>query len=102
VFWRSDIEKRAQAVVLRDIFGNPFRAVALDPTWRTPAILRLAEAAFEERELPSGLLDPARLALLADALEEEGCTTAELLTHLRSGGEHVRGCWVVDAVLGRE
>ncbi|MCI0462973.1 MAG: hypothetical protein L0Z62_39000 [Gemmataceae bacterium] len=98
--WQSRTEPDF-AGVLREIVGNPFRPVALDPAWRTPAVVPLAQAAYE-RALPSGRLDPARLAILADALEESGCTSAELLAHLRSGGEHVRGCWGLDLVLGRE
>jgi hypothetical protein len=92
---------REQAVVLRDIF-NPFRPVPLDAAWRTLDVLALAHAAYEERHLPSGHLDPACLSVLCDALEDAGCPPdAELLGHLRSPGPHVRGCWGVDAVLGR-
>jgi hypothetical protein len=43
-----------------------------------------------------------RIPLLADALEDAGCTDAELLGHLRGPGPHVRGCWAVDVVLGKE
>jgi hypothetical protein len=89
------------ARLLRDVFGNPFRPVALDPAWGTPTVLALAEAAYAERLLPSGELDPARLAVLADALEEASCSNPDILGHLRSPGPHVRGCWGVDAVLGR-
>jgi hypothetical protein len=62
---------------------------------------RLAEAAHDNRLLPSGELDQTRLAVLADALEEASCTDAQLLRHLRSEGPHYRGCFVVDAILGR-
>jgi hypothetical protein len=61
----------------------------------------LARAAYENRRLPEGTLDPTRLALLADALEDAGCTDAGLLGHLRGPGPHVRGCWAVDLVLGK-
>ena len=87
--------------ILRDLFGNPFRPVTVDPTWQTPAILQQAQAAYAERELPGGHLDPARLATLADALEKAGCDNANILAHLRSLGPHVRGCWAVDLVLGK-
>jgi hypothetical protein len=50
----------------------------------------------------AGRLDPTRLAVLADALEEAGCADAELLGHLRGPGLHVRGCWAVDSLLGRQ
>jgi hypothetical protein len=64
-------------------------------------VVRLAQAAYEERQMPAGTLDNTRLAVLADALEEAGCDNADILAHCRSGGEHVRGCWVVDLILGK-
>jgi hypothetical protein len=92
------------AVLLRDIFGNPLRPVSISPVvlaWNDAAIVRLAQAAYDERHLPEGTLDNGRLAVLADALEEAGCQDKDILAHCRSGGEHVRGCWVVDALLGK-
>jgi hypothetical protein len=83
------------------VFGNPFRPVPLDPTWRTPAVVQLAQAAYEERSLPSGVLDPDRLVVLSDALEEAGCTDQAILGHLRGPGPHCRGCWCVDFLTGR-
>lgn len=53
----------------------------------------------DERQLPSGHLDAGRLAILADALEEGGGANADILSHCRSPGPHVRGCWVVDLIL---
>jgi hypothetical protein len=94
-----------RTALLRCLFGNPFRPVALDPgwlTWHDGAVVKLAQAAYEERELPAGHLDTARLAVLADALEDAGCTDATILDHLRGPGLHVRGCWVVDTLLGKE
>ena len=91
----------ARADLLRDIFGNPFRPVSVSPSWRTPQVLALAQAAYEQRELPAGTLDLARLAVLADALEDAGCDQADLLGHLRGPGPHVRGCWAVDLLLGQ-
>jgi hypothetical protein len=88
--------------VLLDLFGSPFRPVTVDPVWRTAAVVALARAAYDERHLPSGHLDAARLLVLADALEEAGATDAQLLGHLRSPGPHCRGCHALDAVLGRE
>ena len=61
----------------------------------------LAQAAYDQRILPIGHLDPARLAVLSDALEETGCTDAELLGHLREPGPHVRGCWALDLILAK-
>jgi hypothetical protein len=64
-------------------------------------VKNLARAAYDNRTLPAGTLDTARLAVLADALEDAGCTDAEVLMHRRSGGPHVRGCWAIDALLGQ-
>jgi hypothetical protein len=95
-------ESAAQAALLRDIAGNPFRPVTVSPVCLTPQVVALAQAAYEERELPAGTLDLARLAVLADALEEAGCDQLDLLVHLRGAGLHVRGCWAVDLILGKE
>ena len=88
--------------LLRCVFGNPFRPVTLDPSWRTPDVLSLAQAAYEQRTLPAGTLEPERLALLADALEDAGCDSAAILAHLRGPGPHVRGCWALDLLLGKD
>ena len=87
---------------LRELFGNPFRATNFNPALHPADVVRLAEAAYSDRHLPSGHLDPARLAVLADALEVAGCGDADILGHLRGPGPHVRGCWVVDLILGKE
>jgi hypothetical protein len=90
-----------QSVMVRDLFRNPFHLVRISPGLRTPQVVALARAAYEERELPAGTLDVARLAVLADALEEAGCTDPDILNHCRRPGVHVRGCWVVDLLLGK-
>jgi hypothetical protein len=90
------------AGLVRCVFGNPFRPVALDAAWLPPTVKALAQAAYQERALPSGGLDLPRLQVLADALEEAGCPETALLDHLRGPGPHVRGCWAVDVVLGRK
>jgi hypothetical protein len=90
----AEVSKQAQ--LMRDIIGNPFHPASINPAWLTPT------AACEERAFPSGEFDPDRLAVLADALEEVGCENAEILAHLRSPGPHVRGCWPVDLILGKE
>jgi hypothetical protein len=95
-------ERSFQAALLRCVFDNPFCPVALSPGWRTPDTLTLAQAAYDNRELPAGTLEPARLNVLADALEEAGCTERSLLDHLRSSGPHVRGCWPIDLLTSRE
>jgi hypothetical protein len=97
-------ERAAQVLLLRDISGNPFRPLPpLVPSLlarNDGAAVQLARAAYEERSMPSGHLDPGRLAVLADALEEAGAPAA-LMEHLRSSGPHVRGCAALDAILGR-
>jgi hypothetical protein len=100
----SDATRLAQADLLRDLFGPlPFRLVPIDPAWLTwggGAVVRLARATYDGRALPAGTLDTARLAVLADALLDAGCTDAALLGHLRSAGAHYRGCFAVDLLLG--
>ena len=91
-----------QANLVRDIIGNLFHPVALDLAWQTPTVTALATATYEERMLPAGTLDPDRLAVLADALEDAGCDNADILSHLRGAGPHVRGCFVVDLLLGKK
>ncbi len=95
-------EQKAQTALLHDLFGNPFRPPSLDPAWLTPTVLALAQTAYDKQNLPTGTLDNARLSILADALEDAGCMDADILNHCRQLGEHVRGCWCVDALLGKE
>jgi hypothetical protein len=93
-------ERAAQCHLLREVFGPPFRPVPVAPAWQTRIVVQLAQAAYDERQLPSGHLDPARLAVLADALEAAGAT-GEIVAHLWGPGPHVRGCWAVDLTLGK-
>jgi hypothetical protein len=87
-----------QCGLFRDLFGNPFwPPPALDPAWlvwNDAAVRRLAVAVYDERAFD-------RSPILADALEEAGCTDDEILGHLRGAGPHVRGCWAVDLLLGK-
>ena len=83
-----------QVVLLRDLLGNPYQPVAVDPAWMTPTVRALAQAIHKERAFD-------RLPILADALEDAGCTDAEILSHLRGPGPHVRGCWALDLILGK-
>ena len=91
----TSAEKAAQAVLLRDIFGDPFRPVAFDPRWRTADVTELARAIYEDRTFD-------RMPMLADALMDAGCADEQIIGHCRGDGPHVRGCWVVDLVLGKE
>ncbi|HZU37208.1 MAG TPA: hypothetical protein VFA18_14900 [Gemmataceae bacterium] len=93
-------ERKAQADLVRDIFGNPFQDVSFDPAWRTPAVLESARRVYEDRHLPAGTLDAGLLAALAEALQQAGCRESRLLEHLRQPADHVRGCWVLDLLLG--
>jgi hypothetical protein len=90
-------EKKKQIRLLHDIFGNPFHATTCDPSWLTwedGTIPKLAQGIYDDRAFD-------RLPVLADALEDAGCTNADLMTHLRNSGPHVRGCWAVDLLTGR-
>jgi hypothetical protein len=91
-------ESSAQCILLRELFGNPFRPITLNPSWLSwneGTIPKLAQAIYDSRDFTD-------MPKLADALEEAGCTDQDIQAHCRSGGEHVRGCWVVDLVLGKE
>ena len=98
--WRTQQERQervqsaAQAVLLRDIFGNPFRPAALNPARLTPGVVGLAGAIYDGRAFH-------RMSDLADMLESAGCADAEMIAHARQPVEHVRGCWVLDVVLGK-
>jgi hypothetical protein len=81
--------------LLRCVFGNPFRSVAFDPSWRTPDAVAVANTIYYERRFDE-------LPILADALEESGCNDSEILGHARAAEKHVRGCWVVDRILELE
>jgi len=96
-----DSVREVQSSLLRDMFGNPFRPVTFAAAWRTPTVTALAKAAYEDRQPPASILYPDRLAVIADALEDAGCTDTAILDHCRDGGLHVRGCWVVDLLLGK-
>ncbi len=87
--------------LVRCIFGNPFRAASVEPTWLTTTVLRLAEDAYKDWDRPYDYLAPARLVALATALQAVGCEEATLLNHLRESGPHVRGCWALDLLLGK-
>ena len=90
------IESAAQALLLRDIFGNPFRPVAFDGAWRSDTAVSLAKHIYESRDFSA-------MPILADALQDAGCDHTDILTHCRDESlTHVRGCWVVDLVLGKE
>jgi hypothetical protein len=95
-------EAAVQAHLLRDIFGNPFLPPpplrAAVRAWNDGCLLKLANAVYDERDF-----SPGRMGILADALEEAGASYEEPLRHCREPGPvHVRGCWVIDWITGRQ
>jgi hypothetical protein len=81
---------------LRDLLGPPSEPADIQPawlSWNDGIVLKLARAIYDEHTFD-------RLPVLADALEEAGCTDAVLLDHCRHPGEHARGCWLVDLLTG--
>jgi hypothetical protein len=87
-------EQARQADVVREIFGNPFQPVECRSEWRTDTVLALAWDMYESHEFGT-------MPILADALQDAGCDSDEVLDHCRdANATHVRGCWVVDLVLG--
>jgi hypothetical protein len=90
----SDKYRRIYRPLIAEIFGNPFRPVTVHPSWLTSDVRLLATGIYEEKAFD-------RLPILADALQDAGCGNDEILNHCRSEGPHVRGCWVVDLLLGK-
>jgi hypothetical protein len=89
-------ERAAEADLLRDIFGNPFRpAPVFDSSWRTSPVIALANEIYEHKAFD-------QLPALAELLQGSGCANQELLDHLGHPAIHVRGCWALDAALGKE
>lgn len=93
-FWTGEEEESAACPLHRCIFGNPFRPVSLDQESRTSTAVAIAQSMYDSRDF-------SPMPLLADALQDAGCENEDILNHCRSGGPHVRGCWVVDLILGK-
>jgi len=103
--WNDGEPAKQRAVwALREVFGNPFatrrkrkneprRGWMFDPAWRTDTAVSLAKQMYESRDFGA-------MPILADALQDAGCDNEDTLSHCRKPGEHVRGCWVLDLVLG--
>jgi hypothetical protein len=82
---------------LHELIGNPFRTITVDRSWLTwhdATVRKLAQGIYADRDFD-------HLPILADALEDAGCDNADILAHCRGPGPHVRGCWVVDLILGK-
>ena len=81
--------------LLREIVGNPFRTTSFSLSWRTSDVMMLAQRIYDERDFGA-------MPILADALQDAGCDSGDILDHCRdTSATHVRGCWVLDLVLGK-
>ncbi len=87
-------ERKEQAAIFRDLIGNPFRPVTLDPRWLSSTVLDLARTIYDERVFE-------RMPILGDALMDAGCDNEEIIEHCQGLGPHTRGCWVIDLLLGK-
>src|SRR5262245_42598612 len=91
----NDLIRRNQVEILQDLWGPlPFRHVPMDSSWLSPKVAKLAHSIYDDRAF-------GRLAVLADALEEAGCHDSDIISHCRGPCLHVRGCWVLDLILGK-
>jgi hypothetical protein len=89
------IPKAEESDLLRHVVGNPFRSLTLQSKLLTPTAKQLADSIYNDRDF-------SRIPILADALSDAGCNNADILNHLRQPGVHVRGCWCLDLILGKE
>ena len=93
--WLRSGKGGSRFLLLAEIAGDPFGKVCFDPNWRTWTVLILARLMYDSREF-------SLMPILADALQDAGCDNDDMLTHCRDTKQaHVRGCWVVDLVLGK-
>jgi hypothetical protein len=93
----SLLEDWPKGWLVREVAGNPFRPARIDPAWLSwngETVVHIARSIYDERAF-------GRLPILADALEDAGCDDTDILNHCRGDGPHVRGCWVVDLLLGK-
>ena len=97
--WEAELTARTgrQVRLVHEVMGNPFRPRRLEPgwlAWGCGLVRHLAEGIYEEQGFE-------RMGVLGDALEDAGCNDEDVLAHCRQGREHVRGCWVLDLILGK-
>jgi hypothetical protein len=94
-----EVERRIQVGLIHDIFGNPFKPrPTIDPAWlrwNDETVPRIARSVYEEHRF-------GELPILHDALLDAGCDDQDILDHCQAPGPHVRGCWVLDLLLGKE
>jgi len=99
--WSAATVAREERIgILACVFGVPHRQrrlrIQCDPSWRTSAVLALAQSIYDEKAFD-------RMPILTDALQDAGCDNDDILNHLRDAtAPHVRGCWALDLVLGKE
>ena len=91
----ESLPTESTANLFRELFGGPFRPIALAPSWLTSDVLTLATGIYANRAFD-------RMPILADALQDTGCDNDDILNHCRQPGGHVRGCWVIDLLLGKK
>lgn len=89
-----EMERLEQADIIRELVGNPFQPIDFDPAWRTSTVLEVGKAIYDQKRFE-------QLPILADALVDAGCDVPAIIEHFHSGMQHVRGCWALDAVVGR-
>jgi hypothetical protein len=94
---RVPLDRQVRVSLIHEIFST----TSIDSRLISDTVLKLAQGCYEARDPITGFLDNTRLGVLADSLEDVGCTDASLLDHLRGPGPHARGCWALDAVLGK-
>ena len=92
-------ERKWQVEILRDLFGDPSSEKQLEEAYRTSDVIELANSIYQS----SGILqfDHQQMNMLANSLRSAGCTTETVLNHIQESSDHVRGCWVVDLLLGK-
>ncbi len=92
-------DERILHAVFRCVFGDPRRPLphlaAACLQWNDGTIPRIVHGIYEERAFE-------RLPILHDALLDAGCDDQDILAHCRGAGPHVRGCWVIDLILGKQ
>jgi hypothetical protein len=93
--WRRALGAWSRVIALELIGPNPFRPLTFSSAWRTDTAVALASQMYESRDFSA-------MPILADALQDAGCDNDAILSHCRDTSlTHVRGCWVVDFVLGK-
>jgi hypothetical protein len=87
------LDRGIRVDIIRDIFGNPFRSYQLEQGWLAEGVMAVAEYIYQHSVFE-------HLPILADALEQAGCRTTDIIGHCRQAPFHVKGCWVVELLLG--